>query len=505
MMNLMALFLVLSSLTTASIWSTPPETLETVKKKAREDVIVREGRRLIVVEYEKEIPLHPKVLIPPQEAESEPESDLTHKLTGQTAGEKLSEVTMAAKEKANEATSDQKVGDKLSDATMAGKEKAKEATSDQGVGEKLSEVAMAAKEKAKEAASVLPNLGQGLSTSTQSQPPPGYAHRATPREQICDAFGKCKLKLAGVLGKAKDKAQEEAEQVKEKAKDVIGATKRAGENLTEKVKQAEEKADDVVDRAKAKTHHLEREAKENDNLTDIIRRGREVAHDALTYMVSTEKWAALMGVIQLLGFANAYGTCVWVTFVSSYVLAGALPRQQFGIVQSKIYPVYFKTMAYSIGLSLVGLWLNPGSRRSESVQGFNLLTSLAMVLVNLLYLEPRATKVMFERMKVDKEEGRGRDDADIVMDTPQRSQMGISSGTATTTTTTTSGAATESEKGGGRTSREEEKSKKVKSRLGLLNQRLKKLNTQSSFLNVLTLMNLTWHLVELGQRLHLSC
>ncbi|KAE8673041.1 hypothetical protein F3Y22_tig00111817pilonHSYRG00032 [Hibiscus syriacus] len=31
-----------------------------------------------------------------------------------------------------------------------------------------------------------------------------------------------------------------------------------------------------------------------------------------------------------------------------------------------------------------------------------------MVLVNALYLEPKATKLMFERMKMEKEGGRGR-------------------------------------------------------------------------------------------------
>ncbi|XP_043714886.1 uncharacterized protein LOC122663265 [Telopea speciosissima] len=446
MMNVLALFLVLSSLTTASIWSTPPETLETEKKKAREeDVIMREGRRLIVVEYEKETPLHPKVSISPPE-----QPDLTHKLPGQSVGDKLSDVAMATKEKAMEATA---------------------AASDQSVGDKLSDVGKAAKEKAKEAASVLPNLGQGLSTSTQSQPPeppPLDSPRAAPpREFICDALGKCKNKLAGVLGKAKDKAQGGAEQAKDKAKDVIDTTKTTGENLAGK---AEEIAEDVADRVKTKAHHLKEEGK--DNLTDILRRGREVVLDAIRYMMSRERWAALMGVGQLLGFATAYGTCVWVTFVSSYVLAGVLQRQQFGIVQSKIYPVYFKTMAYSIGLSLVGLWFNPRSRRSKSVQSYNLLASLVMILANLFYLEPQATKVMFEKMKIEKEEGRGIDDADI---------------------------------SGARTLREEENSKKVKSRLRWMNQRLKKLNTQSSFLNVLTLMALTWHLVELGQRLHLSC
>ncbi|GAB2239321.1 hypothetical protein Droror1_Dr00025234 [Drosera rotundifolia] len=50
--------------------------------------------------------------------------------------------------------------------------------------------------------------------------------------------------------------------------------------------------------------------------------------------------------IQLFRMAMGYGISVWVTFVMSHVLAGVLPRQQFAIVQSKLYPVYFKAMGF---------------------------------------------------------------------------------------------------------------------------------------------------------------
>lgn len=45
----------------------------------------------------------------------------------------------------------------------------------------------------------------------------------------------------------------------------------------------------------------------------------------------------------------------------------------------------------------------------------------------------------------------------------------------------------------------------IKRTMRRLNERLKKLNTNSSMLNILTLMALTWHLVYLGQRLTLNC
>ncbi|MBA0632390.1 hypothetical protein Godav_001141 [Gossypium davidsonii] len=61
----------------------------------------------------------------------------------------------------------------------------------------------------------------------------------------------------------------------------------------------------------------------------------------------------VMGIANLLGLATAYGMSVWVMFISSYILAGLLPKQQFGVVHSKIYPVYFREIAYSIGLAFL--------------------------------------------------------------------------------------------------------------------------------------------------------
>ena len=118
------------------------------------------------------------------------------------------------------------------------------------------------------------------------------------------------------------------------------------------------------------------------------------------YVFSRESLAFGMRILQLLGLAGAYGMSIWVTFISSYVLARALPRQQFAILQSKIYPVYFQAMAYSVGLVLVGHLLSRRKRVSsgagDTLQGFNLLASLLMLLINLKYLEPLATKVCFD-------------------------------------------------------------------------------------------------------------
>lgn len=91
---------------------------------------------------------------------------------------------------------------------------------------------------------------------------------------------------------------------------------------------------------------------------------------------------------------------------------GALPRPQFGMVQSKVYPVYFRLLAYSVMVALAGHLYgqrnNLLSKTAGMAEVYSLLWTFSMILFNLLYLEPRVTKVMFWRMKMGKEEGRGR-------------------------------------------------------------------------------------------------
>lgn len=55
-------------------------------------------------------------------------------------------------------------------------------------------------------------------------------------------------------------------------------------------------------------------------------------HNFFDSFVHLDTFGGLMSVLNLLGFVIAYGMCVWVSFVSSYVLVESLPRQQLGMV-----------------------------------------------------------------------------------------------------------------------------------------------------------------------------
>lgn len=346
MMNLLALSLVVTSLAAAGVWSPSHEK----QQKHGVDVIVKEVHRTIVVEYDQH---------------GYPITQQNH---------------------ANNMVED-------------------------------------AKEKIKEASSHLPNLGQGLSQTSDGSGGKESSSHVFPKELICDARGKCKHRIASAMGKAKETVSEVAHEAMDETKERVHevgeaaghAIGKAKETVSKKAHEVEEGAKESVKDAMDKV----KEAKDigktmgediAKNVTDKVEKAKEevvekakeskkklsgiFGRDAVKYVKSPEA----MGVVNLLGFATAYGMCMWVTFISSYVLAGAMTRQQFGIVQSKIYPVYFRAMACSIGLAFLAHVLGNRKRMFSStvemLQSYNLLASLLMVSVNALYLEPRATKVL---------------------------------------------------------------------------------------------------------------
>lgn len=95
-----------------------------------------------------------------------------------------------------------------------------------------------------------------------------------------------------------------------------------------------------------------------------------------------------------------------------------------------------------------------------------------------------------------KEEGKGKDEhatepcgtaVDSTAETAGRGSSGV-------TTAATQGA-----------TQEKREEAAAKSQIIRLSETLQRLNSYSSFLNVSTLVFLTWHLFHLGQRLHTEC
>ncbi|KAF5744227.1 hypothetical protein HS088_TW08G00825 [Tripterygium wilfordii] len=480
MMNLLGLFLVVSSLVAAGVLS--PNPAEKHKQTEAEVIVVKEGPRVVVVEYGgQEGHLHTKVKISPPE-----DKDLSHMMD--TTKEKIKAgLSMAPKEEKynipRELVCDAlgKCKHKIADAIAKAKDKVSEAAHEakDKVQETVCYVASEKKEMAHEAREAVQDVAHEAKECVEDKL--GEAKEAGARkahdikEGAKELVEKMKERVEDVKG-----AEQSIDKAKEKVKDVKDIGKTAKEDIKESVEKMKERVEDVKEGAKQSIDKAKEKVKDvkdigntaqkdiKGNVTETAKETKQATQhneaDVLRFMYSKEGLDSFMGVVQLLGFSMAYGMCVWVTFVSSYVLAEALPRQQFGVVQSKIYPVYFMAMTYSVGLALLGLLLGQRkklfSNKVEMLQAYNLLASLLMVLTNAFYLEPRATKVMFTRMKIEKEEGA----------LPENPELEV-----------------------------------VRVRIVNLNARLKKLNSYSSFVNILTLMNLTWHLVCLGQRLHETC
>ncbi|XP_058189846.1 uncharacterized protein LOC131307381 isoform X3 [Rhododendron vialii] len=539
MINVVALFLVLSSLVTAGLWSPPPP--ETHPNPPTQDFIAKTGHQKLIVEFDKEDG-NTKVSISPQESHISPVL-LEGKCYVPSAKDELP--TATTKGAAAVEDSRQKVQgalDRCRDKAIEVEERAKEAAFEalikakDSVERKTGEVLSKAGEVKDEAKDVVREASEK------------GKERASERAwEVKEAVGDATERAKETVTKKTQEAKEVAGRAKEGAKTVLDTSKMMGKdaerNVAATIESGKEKAKETAEHAAATAKDVMEEGEKD--LYEILRRGREVGYDVLVYVVSPRAVEPAAGVVHLLGFAAAYGMCLWVTFVSSYVLAGAMDMQQFGVVQSKIYPVYFRTMAYCVALALFAHLLSHRKRMLanyvgvEVFLGYNLLVSLSMILFNLLYLEPRATKVMFERKKLEKEEGRGRKSsisepnskaaanptadsagrpargADATSTTPfskggRGRETSISEPSSKSAADPTADSAAIPARGADATSApplrpEELEQVAARAQIVELSERLKKLNAYSSFLNILTLMHLTWHLVYLGQHLHVAC
>ncbi|CAD7924822.1 unnamed protein product [Amoebophrya sp. A25] len=117
-------------------------------------------------------------------------------------------------------------------------------------------------------------------------------------------------------------------------------------------------------------------------------------------------------------FASWFGCSMWVSFVAGLVMFNNLPRHVFGRLQAKLFPRYFQFSVIFVSCALLP-HLVPGSVLERTAlaktvalpqnQQFNLAAIIGILLLNLLYFEPRTTAVMFERHKVEVKLGTGHE------------------------------------------------------------------------------------------------
>ncbi|CAF1277411.1 unnamed protein product [Adineta ricciae] len=107
----------------------------------------------------------------------------------------------------------------------------------------------------------------------------------------------------------------------------------------------------------------------------------------------------------LLSYASVTGLTLWHSFIGGPVAFKVLPRQQFGLLQSKLFPVYFLSQSVLNGICL----LTTSNRKSRRI----FLIGIVGGLLNLIVVGPWTSKVMQERHKVEREEGKTYNETDI--------------------------------------------------------------------------------------------
>ncbi|CAK9878437.1 unnamed protein product [Sphagnum jensenii] len=173
---------------------------------------------------------------------------------------------------------------------------------------------------------------------------------------------------------------------------------------------------------------------------------------------------SLIRLLHLFTFSIIYGSALWVTFVSGLILSNNLPQQQFSFMQSRIFPIYLRLLAAGeLLLTMLHSLLHPwfSADKLETWQLQNFVWILVATLINLLLFEPWETKLMFEKLRLEK--------GGWVHDTtPEELRIVLQA----------------------------EKKKNLEE----INEKLKTLHTYLSALNLLTLAGLTWHLSYLARR-----
>ncbi|ORY26255.1 hypothetical protein BCR39DRAFT_470544 [Naematelia encephala] len=123
----------------------------------------------------------------------------------------------------------------------------------------------------------------------------------------------------------------------------------------------------------------------------------------------------------LLTWGTALGSNVWNT-LSGYRTYKTIPHQTFGQLQSKLTPLFFSFSTLTTSaLLLTHLYFHPGlissptvpphwATSEEGIQGLLILGGLVPNLLNWLVLGPATTKVMFERHRVERLEGKEHDE-----------------------------------------------------------------------------------------------
>ncbi|KAJ3499856.1 hypothetical protein NLJ89_g10051 [Agrocybe chaxingu] len=118
--------------------------------------------------------------------------------------------------------------------------------------------------------------------------------------------------------------------------------------------------------------------------------------------------------LYLVGYAWLFGMSVWISFFGGIIAFRTLPRHQFGALQHKTFPVYFViSILLSSGLLSAWVFKHPDvldqltrPNVADVAQVYALATVLLGQASNYFIIGPLTSKTMFQRQKLEKEEGK---------------------------------------------------------------------------------------------------
>ncbi|KAF5356054.1 hypothetical protein D9756_004186 [Leucocoprinus leucothites] len=122
--------------------------------------------------------------------------------------------------------------------------------------------------------------------------------------------------------------------------------------------------------------------------------------------------------LYLLGYAWAFGMAVWVTFFGGIIAFKTLPRQQFGALQHKVFPIYFvQTILLTSALLTKWIYSHPDVVThiakpwvADVAQVYALGSVVVAQGANYFIIGPMTSRTMFQRHKLEKEESKQYND-----------------------------------------------------------------------------------------------
>lgn len=116
-------------------------------------------------------------------------------------------------------------------------------------------------------------------------------------------------------------------------------------------------------------------------------------------------------VLHLLLLSFTWGMQVWVSFIGGFALVKQVSLHTFGLVQSKLFPVYFYCLLGS-NLASLAVYAVYHPRElldwHESVQMAMFFAALITAGLNAQWFGPAATEAMFQTRAVEEEHGLGK-------------------------------------------------------------------------------------------------